>query len=281
MKKLPFLHLATSDEVASTHLLTPYEVGCVWKLRLQLWENNSIPLKDDDNYLAKICNTTPKKFRSAKVNFDYLFEKENGKIFHISDKEKWDHALNKSKVLSNNANIRWNNSNANAIEMDKELEPELKQELELKQIDKGNETRFDKSLWNKTMASFKGEWDQLQYKRGSLVQAVKKYLSIIDDPNLEIPSIKRLFILYKEHQKQYSDQPKYITSLDKWISNYKWLEDTSFNIQQNLIEQSEADFQEQQDKKDWEFAKKMGFWLPAYSAERINRCERKYGSITD
>ena len=35
------------------------------------------------------------------------------------------------------------------------------------------------------------------------------------------------------------------------------------------------------DKKDWEFAKKMGFWLSAYSAERINRCERKYGSITD
>ena len=81
MKKLPFLHLATSDEVASTHLLTPYEVGCVWKLRLQLWENNSIPLKDNDSYLAKICNTTPKKFRSARVNFDYLFEKENGKIF--------------------------------------------------------------------------------------------------------------------------------------------------------------------------------------------------------
>ena len=165
--------------------------------------------------------------------------------------------------------------------MDKELEPELEPELELKQIDKGNETRFDKSLWNKTMASFKGEWDQLQYKRGSLVQAVKNYLSIIDDPNLEIPSIEHLFILYKEHQKQYSDQPKYITSLDKWISNYKWLEDTSFNIQQNLIEQSEADYQEEQDKKDWEFAKRMGRWLPVYSSERINRCERKYGSITD
>tara|TARA_B100001057_G_scaffold342321_1_gene343216 strand:+ start:22 stop:867 length:846 start_codon:yes stop_codon:yes gene_type:complete len=281
MKKLPFLHLATSDEVASTHLLTPYEVGCVWKLRLQLWENNSIPLKDDDSYLAKICNTTPKKFRSARVNFDYLFEKENGKIFHISDKEKWDHALNKSKVLSNNANIRWNNGNANAIEMDKELEPELKQELKLKQIDKGDEPRFDKSLWNKTMTSFKGEWDQLQHKRGSLVQGVKNYLSSIDDTNLDIPTIEQLFILYKEHQKQYSDQPRYITSLDKWISNCKWLEDTSFNIQQNLKEQSEADFQEEQDKKDWEFAKKMGFWFPAYSSERISRCERKYGSIAD
>ena len=189
--------------------------------------------------------------------------------------------MNKSKVLSNNANIRWNNGNANAIEMDKELEPELEPELELKQIDKGNETRFDKSLWNKTMSSFKGEWDQLQYKRGSLVQAVKNYLSIIDDPNLEIPSIEHLFILYNEHQKQYSDQPRYITSLDKWISNCKWLEDTSFNIQQNLIEQSEADYQEEQDKKDWEFAKRMGRWLPVYSSERINRCERKYGSITD
>ena len=98
MKQLPFLHLATSDEVATTHLLTPFELGCVWKLRYQLWETNTISLKDNDNYLSRICNTTPKKFRSSRPNFDYLFGKENGNIFHIADRKKWHKALKLSKL---------------------------------------------------------------------------------------------------------------------------------------------------------------------------------------
>ena len=37
--------------------------------------------------------------------------------------------------------------------------------------------------------------------------------------------------------------------------------------------------QNERDKSDWEFAKRIGRWLPAFSAERIRRCEEKYGKI--
>ena len=276
MKKLPLLQLWTSDEVASTHLLNPFELGCVFKLRFQLWENNSIPLRDDDNYLARICNTTPKKFKSARNNFDYLFEKKNGNIFHVSDKEKWTHALNKSKKLSDNANIRWNNDHAIAVQKDKELElkPELKPQLEQKLIDNGRDPR-----WNKYFPLFNDQFKSLEFKRGNKVQAVRNYLASIDDPLIDTPSIEELFVFYRKHQQQYSDQPRFITSLENYISGCKWEEDTSFEMKQSLKEKSEIEFQEEQDRKDWEFANRMGKWLPAYSSDRINRIEKKFGKI--
>ena len=285
MKQLPFLHLATSDEVATTHLLNPFELGCVFKLRFQLWENNTIPLEDNDNYLSRICNTTPKKFRLARANFDYLFKKENGNIFHISDREKWHQALKKSKVMSNNSLIRWNKDNANAMQKHSQLEVEVQSEqepqLQSKPIDNANEPRFDQTVWNPTWLIFNEKFNELPHKRGSLKKACINYLSSKDDPNIDIPNIEKLFVFYNNHQKQYADQPKYITSLDRYIDDCKWLEDTSFEIKQSLKEKSEAEFQEELDRKDWEFAKRMKCWLPAISSERIRRCEKKFGSILE
>ena len=285
MKQLPFLHLATSDEVATTHLLNPFELGCVFKLRFQLWENNTIPLEDNDNYLSRICNTTPKKFRLARANFDYLFKKENGNIFHISDREKWHQALKKSKVMSNNSLVRWNKDNANAMQKHSQLEVEVQSEqepqLKLKPTDNGNEPRFDKSVWSPTWLIFNEKWKELPHKRGSLKKACTNYLSSKDDPNLDIPNIEELFVFYNNHQKQYADQPKYITSLDRYIDDCKWLEDTSFEIKQSLSEEKKDEDQDAMDRSAWETAKRIGRWFPAYKSEMISRCERKFGSITD
>ena len=298
MKQLPFLHLATSDEVSSTHLLSPFELGCVFKLRFQLWENNSIPLEDNDIYLAKICNTTPKKFRLARVNFDYLFETENGIIFHISDREKWHQALHKSKINSENALARWNKDNANALQSNSQLEVELKSEQKLQLqsqpisistsedetevSNKWESIKFDKSIWDETLSSFKEHWQLLKHRRGNLVKAVKLYLVMSNHSrDIEVPSIDDLFKIYNKHILQYSDQPKYIKSLDKWIEQTKFLEDTSFDISQSLNEKSETEFQDEMDQNDWKFCKKIGKFPMAYSSERITRIENKFGSIAD
>ena len=271
------------EDMVDVMYLKDFERGWFYSLRNQLWRNGCISLPLHIELLAKICNCTPKKIKNYINNIMHLFEEEtiNNEVhfFHKRDREKYEKARGISDVRSVSAKMKYANAEQKLPQL--ELKSEQEPQLQLEKIYNGNEPRFDKSIWNSAWLIFTKKFNELPHKRGSIKKACINYLLSKDDPNIKIPSIEELFIFYNNHQKQFADQPKYITSLDRYIDDCKWLEDTSFEIKQSLKEKSEADFQEEQDRKDWEFAKRMKRWLPAISSERIRRCERKFGSITD
>jgi len=229
MKKLPLLQLWTSDEVSSTHLLNPFELGCVWKLRLQLWEDNCQGLQNKDTFLARICNTTPKKFRSIKENISYLFIEKNNLLFHISDEVKWNEALHKSKVNTDNANIRWSkeetSNNANAIQSHSELELEVKLQPELKS-DKDIE-RLPKDEWNKNILIFKEIKKGLVPPRIKIPKAVQQY-NLLLSSGLVNKTPDELRDIYNQQATEINDI-KYMPEFSNWLADMGWENSTNFN----------------------------------------------------
>lgn len=81
-----------------------------------------------------------------------------------------------------------------------------------------------------------------------------------------------LSTLYNQHcdNNEFSKHPA------TWLNGECYLDE---DVKTKISEEDEQKFLEKKDKEDWEFAKKMGRWLPAFSAEKIRRCEDKFGKI--
>ena len=231
MKELPLMQIFTSDELATTHLLNPFELGCVWKLRLQLWEENCKGLNNDDYYLSRICFTTLTKFRKAKPNFFHLFEEKNNLIFYIEDLYRWYQAEAKSSQNSNNSKARWNKErnlkDANAIQSESqlELEPELEPKPQLesnRDID-----RLPKDEWNKNILIFKEIKKGLVPPRIKIPKAVQQY-NLLLSSGLVDKTPDELRDIYNQQATEINDH-KYMPEFSNWLADMGWENSTKFN----------------------------------------------------
>ena len=94
---IPFCHIAVADEIAITSSLDALELGCLHKIRTYLWIHNFIGLKNDDRFIAKICNITKKQWSKVRPNLEEFLEVHDDEIIEITWREYFNDALQKSE----------------------------------------------------------------------------------------------------------------------------------------------------------------------------------------
>ena len=246
---LPWFKEYATNTLAQTLELDFEELGIYQHLKLKYWCERETGLSEGViNRIKDKCNV---------VKFEYVintfFIYENGFFYHKElqdqiEKQK-ENSLRQKKI--------------------KVTESEPLGMLEVTSKEPLSSSSSSSSSNNNTPhpIGFELFWKGVKNKIG-VGHARKAFNKLPDDWKNKPLELQDLYNKHFIKNEKFSKHPA------TWINAECFLD--SVDDTEDIITEED---QKELDKRDWEFASRLGAWPMAYSSERINRCEKQFGKI--
>ena len=249
---LPWYKEYATNTLAQTLELDFEELGIYQHLKLKYWCERETGLSEG------IINRIKSKCDDTK--FDYIIDKffiKSEGYYHLKD-------LKEQIVKQKENSLRQKKVKVTESDPLGDLKVTSRKPLSSSSSSSSSSSKITKIH----PAGFEMFWKDITRKIGK-GHCRKAYSQIAMEWQLKPLDLSQLYNKHCEAMGTYSKHPA------TWLNAECYLD----QIGTIVDSESEKKFEEEQDKKDWEFAKRMGRWLPAFTSEKIKRCEDKFGKI--
>mgnify|MGYP003315722931 CR=1 FL=1 len=253
---LPFFKCYASNELAITMELNNEELGIYFRLMNKYWCERETGL--DKNTITRFIKTD-----LDNVNVKYVLNK-----FFILKEDHYHHKGLLEQIETYKINSE---RQRNRIEVSsKSPLGNLKVSSRKALSSSSSSSSYSFSSNNNKKPhpiGFELFWKDIKNKIG-VGQARKSFNKLSDEWKNKPLILQDLYNQHCDKNAKYSKHPA------TWLNAECYL-DQVVETEETITEKDQKEL----DRQDWEFAKRMGRWLPAYSSERINRCEKQFGKI--
>ena len=253
---LPWYKEYATNEVAQILDLDIVEIGAYYKLKLKYWSTRDTGLTPD-----MIQRLSGKELEQTfKYIIDRFYVEVDGSFHHKGLLEQ----VEKHKENSLRQKIKLTEKSPLG-----DLEVTSSYPLSSSSSSSTSSSKIINIKKNKS-EDFDQFWSQIKRKI-SKGQCLKAYNKLPDDWSTKPDQLAELYNNHYDsiNDKQFTKHPA------TWLNAESYLDVVSKAVNDDITEEQ----QDELDKSDWEFAKKIGKWPMAYTSERIRRCEEKYGKI--
>ena len=254
--ELPWYKEYATNEIAQLIDLNEVEMGVYYKLKLVYWSSRDVGISID--MLDRLANEDNNLV--YKYIIERFFTQVDGAYHHKGlleqiEKYKENSLKQKIKLTEKSPLGDLKVTSSHLLSSSSSSSSSTSNIINIKKVKSEN---FDKF------------WTQVK-RKVSKGQCQKAYNKLPEEWSTQPDKLAELYNAHYDlaTDKQYTKHPA------TWLNAESYLDVINKAVNDDLTE----DQQDERDKSDWEFAKRMGRWLPAFSAERIRRCEEKYGKI--
>ena len=256
--ELPWYKEYATNEIAQLIDLNEVEMGVYYKLKLVYWSSRDEGISV--NMLDRLSNEDNKLI--YKYIIERFFTEVDGAYHHkglLEQIEKYKENSLKQKIkLTEKSPLGDLKATSSHLLSSSSSSSSYSSSSKIINIKKVKSDNFDKF------------WSQVK-RKVSKGQCQKAYNKLLEEWSAQPDKLAELYNTHYDlaTDKQFTKHPA------TWLNAESYLDVINKAVNDDLTE----DQQDEVDKKDWEFATRIGKWPMAYTSERIRRCEDKYGKI--
>jgi len=252
--ELPWYKEYATNEIAQLIDLNEVEMGVYYKLKLVYWSSRDVGISID--MLDRLSNEDNNLV--YKYIIERFFTQVDGAYHHkglLEQIEKYKENSLKQKIKLTEKSPLGDLKVTSSHLLSSSSSSSSSNIINIKKVKLEN---FDKF------------WTQVK-RKVSKGQCQKAYNKLPEEWSTKPDKLAELYNAHYDlaTDKQYTKHPA------TWLNAESYLDVINKAVNDELTEEQ----QNERDKSDWEFAKRIGKWPMAYTSERIRRCEDKYGKI--